>query len=173
MAMAIETERKFFVDRNRLEEIKSISVSEKVTEYGYIGLAYTPEIAQVRISHNYTNNICRINIKGLRNGADRMEWEWKIEQEEADALLNLIPHKVKKVRRRVVIDGWIWDVDEYVDKNAPLVIAECEYSKEVEKDIVIPDWCLYEVTDDNRFYNKELAFNPYSAWCDSVPGIGR
>jgi len=29
---------------------------------------------------------------------------------------------------------------------------------------VQPDWCLEEVTNDDRYYNDYLAAHPYSTW---------
>ncbi len=49
--------------------------------------------------------------------------------------------------------------------NAPLVIAEAERSGPVTN-LIIPSFCITEVTDQARFSNDGLASKPYSAWED-------
>lgn len=56
-----------------------------------------------------------------------------------------------------------WEVDFFEGDNSGLVVAEIElYFKGQE--VTIPDWIEREVTDKIRYYNSNLAENPYNTW---------
>jgi adenylate cyclase len=57
----------------------------------------------------------------------------------------------------------IWEVDEFLGDNAGLIVAEVELTAETDA-IAIPDWIGAEVTGDQRYYNSNLAQNPYKNW---------
>ena len=61
-------------------------------------------------------------------------------------------------------DGWV--VDVFAGGNAPLVVAEVERGGPVT-DLVVPSFCVTEVTDDPRFANDALARAPYGTWGDA------
>jgi len=48
-------------------------------------------------------------------------------------------------------------------ENAGLVMAEVELASEDEP-FDRPDWAGTEVTDDKRYYNVNLARNPFRRW---------
>ena len=60
------------------------------------------------------------------------------------------------------IDEDGWNIDVFGGPNAPLVIAEAERSGPVTN-LIIPSFCITEVTDQARFSNDGLASKPYSA----------
>jgi adenylate cyclase len=65
-----------------------------------------------------------------------------------------------------VIDGdHVWEIDEFYGDNAGLVVAEIELSAEGEV-FSKPDWLGDEVTQDLRYYNNNLARDPYKNWRD-------
>ena len=57
----------------------------------------------------------------------------------------------------------LWDLDVFGGENAGLVMAEIELTRE-DEDFRVPDWVGREVTGDLRYYNVNLARNPYRRW---------
>ena len=105
-----------------------------------------------------------LTIKGATHGATRHEFEYLIPQEEALELLNnFSANEVSKVRYKVEVFGKTWEVDEFIGVNEGLVIAEIELYSEHEP-FVKPIWVGEEVNDDARYYNSNIAINPYSNW---------
>ena len=58
-------------------------------------------------------------------------------------------------------EGWI--IDRFLAGNAPLVLSEVERGGPVT-DLVIPEFCATEVSEDDRFRNEFLAHHPFGAW---------
>lgn len=71
--------------------------------------------------------------------------------------------KIEKTRYKVAYAGNVWEVDEFAEANAGLVIAEVELSSE-KQTIQLPPWVGTEVTTDRRYYNAYLAQHPYTSW---------
>ena len=63
--------------------------------------------------------------------------------------------------------AWIgadgWNIDVFGGANAPLVIAEAERSTPVTN-LIIPRFCITEITDQSRFSNDSLSWRPFSQW---------
>jgi len=106
-----------------------------------------------------------LTIKGQAIGATRGEWEYtipKLDAEEMLAQLCLRP-LIEKTRYRIMHEGMLWEVDEFLGDNEGLVVAEIELTSE-DQDFVKPPWVGDEVTGDARYYNANLLMRPYSAW---------
>ncbi len=59
--------------------------------------------------------------------------------------------------------GHRWEIDEFMDNNDGLVIAEIELKSESEQ-FDLPPFIETEVTGDPRYYNSNLAKHPYKTW---------
>ncbi|RMF19705.1 MAG: hypothetical protein D6760_12810 [Deltaproteobacteria bacterium] len=70
---------------------------------------------------------------------------------------------IDKIRYRVEWHGHVWEVDEFLGDNAPLMIAEIELGSEGET-FETPPFVGREVTGDHRFTNAYLAEHPFRAW---------
>jgi adenylate cyclase len=70
---------------------------------------------------------------------------------------------IEKVRFRVREGDHVWDLDVFAGENAGLVMAEVELAAEDEV-FTMPDWAGEEVTGDPRYYNVNLARNPFRNW---------
>ena len=163
----MEHERKFIVNRGFLDEIYDNSIGSVVVKQGYLNINKSSSIVQARFTHNITKHIGIGNAKGVLNGASRPEFEWKMEENTVIELLKCIPNTIYKRRVYLIHDGRKWSVDVYLDDNAPLIIAEIECPD--PDDLVaacknLPKWVMSDVTDKEEYYNKNLAFNPYSQW---------
>jgi CYTH domain-containing protein len=108
-----------------------------------------------------------ITIKSKTEGASRGEWEYEIPVPDAAELLDRLCEQplVEKVRHRIDHAGHVWEVDEFLGRNAGLVVAEIELSSEDEA-FDKPDWIGREVTGETRYYNSSLIRHPYESWAD-------
>jgi adenylate cyclase len=61
------------------------------------------------------------------------------------------------------MDEFIWEVDEFLEYNAGLVVAEIELEDE-NQEFPKPDWLGEEVSQDARYLNANLVKKPYSKW---------
>lgn len=106
-----------------------------------------------------------ITIKGLTRGAARDEFEYEIPLKDAEEMLDRlrVGPTLEKTRVKVPFGGRTWEVDEFKGENAGLVIAEVELDAE-NTTIAMPSWVGAEVTSDSRYYNSNLAINPWSRW---------
>ena len=105
-----------------------------------------------------------ITLKGLTVGAKRLEYEYESPADDAKEILdNFTNNPVAKIRYEINFKGKDWIVDEFIDKNFGLFIAEIELSSEDEK-FELPDWVGKEVTDDPRYYNSNLSVLPFNKW---------
>jgi CYTH domain-containing protein len=105
-----------------------------------------------------------LTIKGITRGMSRAEFEYAIPVADAEQLLQLCHTPlINKMRHIVLHNGTRWEVDEFLGENAGLVVAEVELERE-DQPFDRPDWLGGEVTDDPRYYNSNLASNPYSKW---------
>jgi CYTH domain-containing protein len=161
--MASEIERKFLVKR---ESWPAPAVPGVVYRQGY--LSVVPErTVRVRIA----GREAFLTIKGLTRGIERLELEYPIPVEDAVVMLDELCIKplVEKTRYRIPVDGLVWEVDDFAGDNAGLMIAEVELA-DASMQIKMPAWAGDEVSADPRYFNSNLASNPYSRWKD---GDGR
>jgi len=105
-----------------------------------------------------------LTVKGVTRGAARAEFEYEIPMSDAEQLLKLSDGPIiQKNRYRIVHDGFLWEVDEFLGDNAGLVVAEIELTSEGQA-FSRPPWLGAEVTHDSRYYNSSLATRPYLQW---------
>jgi adenylate cyclase len=112
-----------------------------------------------------TPSLCTIAFNGPRVGAARLEWETSVPSDVAEMLLRTCGvHVVTKLRYPIVDEvGQLWAVDRFQDANEGLILAEIEFDDRASA-IHIPSWLGLEVTDDPRYFNRNLAQEPYVTW---------
>jgi len=156
--MAIEIERKFLVKGDfKKHGLKSFQIAQ-----GF--LSTVPErTVRIRIRDNQGF----ITIKGIGNktGVSRFEWEKEIDKKEAEKLLKLCEKTIIRKNRYLVPTNncLFFEVDEFLEENEGLIIAEIELPEEnttFEK----PDWLGKEVTGNEKYYNAMLSKHPFSKW---------
>ena len=154
----IEIERKFLV---KSDEYRSDAFKVQLLSQAYLN--NNPEKSvRVRI----VDNEGFITIKGpsYDGGLSRFEWEKKISIEEAVELMKLCGDQlILKKRYFVKHNKIILEVDEFLNNNKGLVVAEVELKTASQK-IVLPDWIAEEVTGVNKYYNLSLVNNPFNSW---------
>jgi adenylate cyclase len=153
--MSQEIERKFLVTGNAWRTDNGTLIRQ-----GYL--------------HNEIDGNVRVRTKGERayltvksgtSGITRLEFEYEIPLEEANQLLNELCQKplIEKIRHEFYAGEFKWEVDEFLGRNAGLVMAEIELEDEAQ-DFPKPDWVGVEVSEDVRYLNANLVKNPYSNW---------
>ncbi len=155
--MAIEIERKFLVVGDAWRTANGTRIWQ-----GYLN-RNKDRTVRVRVAGEQAY----LTVKGATSGATRAEFEYEIPLADAEQLLAMCDGPViQKVRHSFMHDGFIWDVDEFFGDNAGLVVAEIELRSQ-DQAFTKPSWVGREVTDDQRYYNSNLASNPYAAWRDA------
>jgi len=162
--MAIEIERKYLVKSG---EWRRSSRSAKRLRQGYLCVANAGSAAEVRI--RCTPEHAFVTIKGS-GSLLRSEFEYEIPLGDAELMLvEFCPNNVlEKSRHEVEYGGLLWEVDEYSGLHQGLVVAEVEL-REAAQQVKLPPWIGKEVTEDPRFKNAYLAFDP-GFWRGLEPG---
>lgn len=99
-----------------------------------------------------------LTLKGSRKGASAAEFEWEIERETADSVVDdsLHPFVEKKRYLWTNTDGFVWEIDEFEGNLAGLIIAEVELEDE-DATVEIPSWAGMELTYLRGWSNASLA----------------
>ena len=102
----------------------------------------------------------KITVKGKSINGVRDEYEYNIPFEEAVEMIQklCLPGLIHKIRHFISIDEYTWEIDEFLDHNDGLFLAEVEL-KHRNAAVQLPTWIGKEVTNDHRFQNSHLATN--------------
>ena len=126
--MAIEIERKFLIIS---EDFKQESYQKNYIKQGFLN-SNKNRVVRVRIKDE--KGFLTIKGKSNKSGISRFEWEKEISKKEAEELLLLCEKGVIEKYRYLVKSGnHIFEVDEFLDKNKGLLVAEVELFSENEK----------------------------------------
>lgn len=114
-------------------------------------------------------SIGTMTAKGPAVGGTRYEAERELDPLVAAQIVRRSEFVVAKVRYSMWLgeDGWI--IDQFLGRNAPLLLSEVERGGPVV-DLAIPSFCVSEVSEDDRFRNEHLAHHPFSTWADVYRG---
>lgn len=155
--MGVEIERKFLVVN---DSWKPHVVSATRIVQGY--LAHTDSTT---VRARIKGEAAYLTIKGTSSGISRSEYEYAIPVADAEAMLAEMAQGpvIDKVRHLIDVEGHTWELDVFAGANAGLVMAEVELDADTEE-FVVPDWAGLDVSDDARYYNVNLASNPFSGW---------
>lgn len=152
--MVIEIERKFLVVGDAWRDAPAVFYSQ-----GYLNRDKARTV-RVRIA----GEEAFLTIKGTSVGASRAEFEYPIPVWDARELLDMCEQPlIEKNRRKILHEGFIWEVDEFLGDNLGLVVAEIELPAE-DTFFARPDWVGEEVTADARYFNSNLSRTPYCSW---------
>jgi adenylate cyclase len=152
--MAIEIERKFLVVGDAWRAVLPVFYSQ-----GYLNRDKARTV-RVRIA----GDEAFLTIKGASLGASRAEFEYPIPVGDAQELLALCEQPlIEKNRRKILHEGFVWEVDEFLGENLGLVVAEIELPSE-DSVFTKPDWVGKEVTEDVRYFNSNLSRTPFTCW---------
>ena len=155
--MALEIERKFLL---RSEAWRALARSRVLMRQGYLSSNNHSSI-RVRIA----GDDAWLNLKAKRSTRTRLEFEYPIPRDDADEILRDLCSGplVEKYRHEILAGPHVWEIDEFLGDNAGLIVAEIELGSEDEP-FDRPQWLGAEVTEDERYYNFNLAKRPYREW---------
>ncbi|MDD3575838.1 CYTH domain-containing protein [Halothiobacillus sp.] len=158
--MALEIERKFLL---KDDSWRAAVTSSRRLSQGYLTTLTDGAKASVRV--RIGGDQAYLNIKSMRLGMSRDEFEYPIPNEDAEHMLaNLCSGAViEKIRHQVHFAGLLWEIDEFLGANQGLVVAEVELNSE-DQTFHKPDWVGEEVTEDPRYYNVSLVRHPFAQW---------
>lgn len=154
--MGKETERKFLV-----KNLSFKNFTEGILlKQGYLSVNPAATV-RVRI----VSDRAYLTIKGKSTGISQAEYEYEIPLKDADEMLNNLCSRpiIEKYRYIVEYKGFTWEIDEFLNENEGLIIAEIELESE-NQDFPRPDFVGDEVTFDYRYKNSYLACHPYREW---------
>jgi adenylate cyclase len=154
--MGVEIERKFLVcgfEWRRHAKSKSIV-------QGYI-----VNNNRIEIRIRTINGEAYLTLKQKTKGAKRREIEIPVDVIKAEEMLRSFSEQniIVKTRYSVKHKGRRWEIDEFKNENAGLILAEAELASEDET-LALPSWVGAEVTSDDKYRNSSLVKVPYSKW---------
>lgn len=155
--MSLEIERKYLVTGG----YKHLATSRTHIAQGYLakGNGRTVRV-RLRDGKGY------LTIKGPSRdgGVSRYEFETEIPANDARHMLTLCPDGVvEKFRYLIPAGAHTIEVDEFLGRNAGLVIAEVELNHANEA-VALPPFVGAEVTGQAQYYNAYLSAYPYDTW---------
>lgn len=155
--MAVEIERKFLVNVDLWNG--SMKGVRRFYRQGYIS---TEPEKTIRVRLDDENAF--ITIKGKASGMSRSEYEYRIPKQDAIEMLDQFCSSIiSKYRYMVPFGGKVWEVDEFLDENEGLIVAEIELSSE-DEEFEKPLWVAEEVTGIEKYYNSNLSSHPFKQW---------
>jgi adenylate cyclase len=159
MTMGQGIERKFLVVNDTWRN----QAEGKLYRQGYVP---TTDARTVRV--RTAGDRGYLTLKGPVAGITRSEFEYEIPIEDAQILLATLcdPPLIEKYRYRLPMGDVVWEIDEFLGENQGLIMAEVELSS-AEQLVDLPSWVGREVTGDKRYYNSNLAREPYRQWTNS------
>ena len=159
--MAVEIERKYLVDRDKLQGCTYFAAASGTSNFilqGYL-LNLAGYTLRVRVS---SKDGAVFTYKGPTKGISRTEIEFSIPKIIGNALLCLCGKVLRKTRIKVPtlennlgLNNLVWEVDEFHNLGYNLTIAEIELPSE-DATFTKPDWIGTEVSGNPSYYNSNL-----------------
>lgn len=153
----MEIERKYLVNKQKWNKLPKNNFEHIVQ--GYL-LIDTNKSIRVRI----IGESAYLTIKGKTVNISREEYEFPIDKSKAIEIIDKFSEfSIEKNRYKNEYSGKIWVVDEFLGENYGLILSEIELNSENET-FELPEWIDKEVSYDCRYYNTNLAKNPFKNW---------
>ena len=156
--MGMEVERKFLV-----ADVAALNLS--ALEGHPVRQAYLTDRGAFTLRVRIKDRQAFITFKESQAGMRRHEFEYPIERAEAEWMLEhwSLTAVIDKVRYPFHHAGDLWEIDVFGGPNDGLVVAEIEL-EHADRELVLPEWLGREITGEARYYNDQLARQPYSQW---------
>ena len=154
--MPYEIERKFLVsDEGILDGLEGTLYRQ----------AYISTTGRVVVRVRVAGDRAYITLKSCNDGIRRLEYEYEIPKYHAVQMIDELcdEYVIEKIRYSVMVGKHKWVIDRFMKNNLGLVVAEIELDEEHET-FELPYWVGKEVTGDARYYNSNLAKEPYTQW---------
>lgn len=146
--MAYEIEHKFLVVNDSYKEMATGKVEIR---QGYLNR--NPD-RTVRV--RTLGDKGYLTVKGRNQGDKRLEFEYEIPLHDAEEILKIAePGIVEKTRYLVPFKGFLWEVDEFHDGLAGVVVAEVEIPHPTTE-YTKPPFVGKDITGNPDYYNSNL-----------------
>ena len=147
--MENETERKFLVSDGSFRQMATSS--DRIVQ------AYLSDAPEATVRVRLRGDQAFLTVKGLTEGCTRKEFEYPVPVSDALEMASLVPESCRLAKRRWIVPykGYIWEVDEFEGRLAPLIVAEVEMPSE-DCHPLLPPFAGREVTGIVGYYNSEL-----------------
>ena len=175
--MGIEIERKFLLRndtwRNAVYLTTHIAQAYLNNDFQFStrvrlqSLADAPANLELLTETNAKYVEANVNIKSCEIGMQRNEYTYPIPINEAQEIFNASPWRIHKKRHYLKHEGLLWEIDEFLDDNKGLIVAEVELES-ADQVVNLPDWIGLELTDDQRYYNHALSSRPFTSWVSHI-----
>lgn len=164
----MEYEVRYLVDPDKAEDFKARAHRRWI---GQSYLIVSNDVSlRVRVvgdgPHDDQNLTGQIAVKGPRVNGARLEIQGVVPGLVARSVHSSDFPRVRKYRySRVTEDDYAWELDEFLEDNSPLQIAECEVNT-AEELAAIPKqpFCAADITGDPAYNNEQLSVRPFSVW---------
>lgn len=163
--MGIEIERKFLLAG---DDWRTAVTSSKHIAQGYLVdvRALREGLTRASVRVRISDEEAWLNIKSVELGVSRAEYELPLPRDDAQSMLDTLCNGVlEKIRHHVEIDGWLFEIDEFLGANRGLFVAEVELPDE-HAEFPRPAWLGQEVSRLTRYYNVNLIEHPFTKWSD-------
>jgi adenylate cyclase len=164
--MGIEIERKFLLANDDWRS--SVTQSKHIAQGYLVGVRALREgSARASVRVRISGEQAWLNIKSVQLGIARAEYELPLPLADAKSMLaSLCDGLLEKTRHHVEVDGWLFEIDEFLGDNSGLIVAEIELPSQ---DAVFPRpaWLGREVSDLARYYNVNLIEHPFAQWSEA------
>lgn len=145
----LEIEKKFLVDSEKWSKIEKPEPIKIIQ-------AYLSDDKKSTVRVRIKNNKAFLTVKGQSVGISRLEYEYEIPVSDAQEMIQNMCNKViSKKRYEIVFDNHTWEVDEFEETLAPLILAEIELKSENEI-FSHPDFITIDVSTDVNYFNSNL-----------------
>ena len=164
--MSQEIERKFIVNKQfPTEPSWSYENSIYYDSYTIVQGYFIDGVTRIRIINKDTSDAeALLTMKTTRDGISRHEFEYNVPIEDAIQMIELFcSNIIEKTRYLIKEEGKKWEVDVFAGDNDGLILAEIELESK-DEEIVLPYFVEKEVTNDDKYYNKQLSKKPYKSW---------
>ncbi|MFC5741105.1 CYTH domain-containing protein [Dyella tabacisoli] len=174
--MGIEIERKFLLQSDAWRS--QVQHSERMVQGYLVGAqAVRDGTASASVRVRRAGEQAWLNIKSATLGIQRDEYEYPVPLADAEAMLSsLCKGALEKIRHHVVVDGALFEIDEFLGDNQGLIVAEIELDAP-DMSYPRPAWLGREVSTLPRYYNVNLSDHPYVRWTlaerDAVDAVVR
>jgi CYTH domain-containing protein len=150
-----EIERKFLIEVSSLPDGLDSSPQEQIQQ-GY--LAVSPNGTEVRLRRK--GDRCFLTVKSP-GGLQRLEREVELTPDQFESLWPATSgQRVEKVRYLIQLRDHQIELDRFAGTLEGLLVAEVEFpTVEASQAFSPPDWFGREVTQDERYKNRNLALH--------------
>lgn len=156
--MGKEIERKYLVNGFKIPENGGMEIKQ-----GYL-LRTKEKVVRVRTVVDDKQSLAFITIKGETKGIERDEYEYMIDFDEANEMIEKFCNlTINKTRYNIEYKNQLFEVDVFKGSNDGLILAEIELENENQK-VDKPEWLGKDVSLESKYYNSNLLTNPYMMW---------